>query len=118
MLAGGGRCGIVGLRGFADSVGFVDADDLDVSGAAHVGVNTTVGTVSAAAHVGSVVDLDVLDDELLNLEGAVFAVGLSVLEQVNEHASGLLGPATLGTRGLLASGKVLGLQTRKNDTRN
>lgn len=110
LLAGGDRGSGLRLGGLAHSVCLVDADDLDVGGAAHVRVDATVSAVRPAAHVGGVVDLDVLDHELVNLEGAVLTVGDGVLEQVNEHAGGLLRPATLGARGLLATGEVLGLQ--------
>ena len=46
----------------------------------HVGVDTTVGTVSATTLFGGLVDLDVLDDEVGGIESLGICVGLGVLE--------------------------------------
>ena len=67
-----------------------------MAGGAHVGVDPTVGTVRPPAHVGSAVDLDVVDDEVVGVEALVLGVGLRVLEEVEQELGGLLGPATLG----------------------
>ena len=67
-----------------------------MAGGAHVGVDPTVGTVRSPAHVGSAVDLDVVDDEVVGVEALVLGVGLRVLQEVEEELGGLLGPATLG----------------------
>lgn len=55
----------------------------------HVRVDATVGTVCAATLLGSLVDLDVLDDELLKIETLGIGVGLGVLEQVEQELGGL-----------------------------
>jgi len=57
-------------------------------------VDTTVSTVSAAAHLGGLVDLDVGDNKLINVEGLSSSVGLNVLEEIEEELAALLGPAT------------------------
>lgn len=63
---------------------------------------TTVSTVSAAATLGGLVDLDALDDQGAGVETLAIGVGLSVLEQINDVLSGLDGPAGLGDTELLA----------------
>ena len=61
-----------------------------------------MSTVSAAATLGSLVDLDALDDQSAGVETLAIGVGLSVLEQINDVLSGLDGPAGLGDTELLA----------------
>ena len=61
-----------------------------------------MGTVSAAAALGSLVDLDALDDQVGGVETLGVGVGLSVLEEVKEVLGGLDGPAGLGDTELLA----------------
>jgi hypothetical protein len=63
---------------------------------------TTVGTVSAAAALGSLVNLDALDDQVASVETLGVGVGLSVLEEVEEVLGGLDGPASLADTELLA----------------
>lgn len=62
----------------------------------------TVRTVCPAALLGSLVDLDVLDDESTGVEALGISVGLSVLEETEEELGGLDGPAGLGDTELLA----------------
>lgn len=59
----------------------------------HVCVDATVGTVSAAALLGCLVHLDVLDEESRGVEALCVGVGFGVLEEVEEVLGGLLGPA-------------------------
>lgn len=66
------------------------------------GTYTTVGTVSAAAVLGGLVDLDALDNQGAGVETLAVSVGLGVLEQVDDVLSGLDGPAGLGDTELLA----------------
>jgi hypothetical protein len=63
---------------------------------------TTVGTVSAAATLGGLVDLDALDNQGVGVETLAIGVGLGVLEQIKDVLSGLDGPAGLGDTELLA----------------
>ena len=67
-----------------------------------------MSTVSEAATLGSLVDLDALDDQGAGVETLAIGVGLSVLEQINDVLSGLDGPAGLGDTELLAcKGKIV-----------
>jgi hypothetical protein len=61
-----------------------------------------VSTVSAAATLGGLVDLDALDNQGGGVETLAIGVGLGVLEQINDVLSGLDGPAGLGDTELLA----------------
>ena len=61
-----------------------------------------MGTVSAAAALGSLVDLDVLDNKVTGVETLGVSVGLGVLEEVGEEVGGLGGPAGLADTPLLA----------------
>jgi S-adenosylmethionine hydrolase len=63
---------------------------------------TTVGTVCSAALLGSLVDLDVLDNEGTGVEALGVSVGLGVLEEVQEVLGRLDGPSGLGDTELLA----------------
>lgn len=66
-----------------------------------------MGTVSAAAALGSLVDLDALDDQVGGVQTLGVGVGLSVLEEVEKVLGGLDGPASLGDTELLACGPKL-----------
>jgi hypothetical protein len=60
-----------------------------------------VGTVSAPALLGGLVDLNVLDDQVAGVETLGVGVGLSVLEETEKNLGGLDGPAGTGdTHGL------------------
>jgi hypothetical protein len=61
-----------------------------------------VSTVGASPALGSLVDLDVLDNEVAGVETLGVGVGLSVLQEVEEELSGLDGPASLADTPLLA----------------
>lgn len=61
-----------------------------------------MGTVSAAALLGGLVDLDVLDNEVGGVEALGVGVGLGVLEEREEELCALDGPAGLGDTKLLA----------------
>lgn len=57
-----------------------------------------MGTVSAPALLGGLVDLDVLDDQVAGVETLGVGVGLGVLEEREEVLRGLHGPpGTVGT---------------------
>lgn len=62
----------------------------------------TVGTVSAAALLGGLVDLDVLDDQGTGVEALGVGVGLGVLQEVQKVLGRLEGPPGLGDTKLLA----------------
>lgn len=61
-----------------------------------------MGTVGAAAALGSLVDLDVLDNKVASVETLAISVGLGVLQEINEELGGLDGPASLADTPLLA----------------
>lgn len=63
---------------------------------------TTVSTVSAAAALGSLVNLDALDNQSTGVETLGVGVGLGVLEEIDQELGGLDGPASLGDTELLA----------------
>ena len=50
-----------------------------------VGTYATVGTVCAAALLGCLVDLDVLDDQVASVKTLGVGVGLGVLEETEEE---------------------------------
>ena len=111
------------VRALLDELLTLGKDQLDVARVGHVGVDleenpsqpsvleqnlpdgntyTTVGTVSTSATLGSLVDLDVLDNEVAGVETLGVGVGLGVLEEVDQELSGLDGPAGLADTPLLA----------------
>lgn len=59
-------------------------------------------TVSTSPLVRSLVDLDVLDDEVTGVETLGIGIGFGVLEQREEELCGLDGPASLGDTELFA----------------
>jgi hypothetical protein len=63
---------------------------------------TTVGTVSAPALLGGLVDLDVLDDQVAGVEALCVGIGLCVLEEAEQDLSRLDGPAGAGDAERLA----------------
>ncbi len=56
----------------------------------------TVSTVSAPSLLGSLVDLDVLDDQVAGIETLGVGISLGVLEETEEDFSRLDGPAGPG----------------------
>jgi hypothetical protein len=56
----------------------------------------TVGTVRAAALLGGLVDLNVLDNQVAGVETLGIGVGLGVLEKAEEELSRLDGPPGAG----------------------
>lgn len=66
---------------------------------------TTVSTVCPSPALGSLVDLDVLDNEVGGVKTLAVGVGFGVLEEVGEELGGLDGPASLGDLPLLACTK-------------
>lgn len=61
-----------------------------------------MGTVRPATLLGSLVDLDVLDNQVAGVEALGISVGLGVLEQTEEELGRLGGPAGAGHTELLA----------------
>lgn len=61
-----------------------------------------MGTVRAPALLGSLVDLDVLDNQSTGVEALSVSVGLGVLEETEEVLGRLDGPAGLRDTELLA----------------
>lgn len=81
-------------------------NDLNVGRRALVSVDTTVGTVGSSSHLGSLVDLDVLDVEGRGIEALGLSVGKSVLDQVRNKLDRLNGPSSLGDTKLLTLGST------------
>lgn len=77
-----------------DLGGGLGEEDLGVDGVALVRVDTTVSTVRAAARLGSLLDDNVADDELLSVKALGLGVRLGVLEQSKEELDRLDGPST------------------------
>lgn len=73
-------------------------------------VDAAVGTVGAAALLGGLVDLDVLDDAGLEVKTLGLGVGLGVLQKGQDVLGTLDGPASLGDT------MDLGLGTAANTT--
>lgn len=77
-----------------DLGGGLGEEDLGVDGVALVRVDAAVSTVRAAARLGSLLDDNVADDELLGVKALGLGVGLGVLEQSKEELDRLDGPST------------------------
>ena len=76
-------------------------DELNVARQAHVRVDAAVGAVRAAALLGRLVHLDVLDEEVGGVEAFGVGIGFGVAEEVEDVLGGLFGPAgTVGAEGL------------------
>lgn len=73
-----------------------------MAGVGHVRVDTTVGTVCAAALLRGLVDLDVLDDQIAGIKTLGIGIGLSVPQEIEEELGGLDGPPGLGDTELLS----------------
>jgi hypothetical protein len=69
---------------------------------ASAGTYTTVSAVCASPLLGSLVDLDVLHDQVAGVETLGVGIGLSVLEKTEKELGGLDGPAGLGDTESLA----------------
>jgi len=63
---------------------------------------TTVGTVCPAALLGSLVDLDVLDNQVASIETLGISIRLGVLEETEEELGRLDGPPGAGNTKRLA----------------
>lgn len=61
-----------------------------------------MGTVSTSTLLGSLVDLDALNNEVSGIETLGVGIGLSVLKEGEDVLSRLHGPASLGDAELLA----------------
>jgi len=92
------------LGGLLNDLLALSEDHLNVAGVGHVRVDATVGTVCAAALLGGLVDLDVLDDQVGGVKTLGVGVGLGVLEEREDELGRLDGPAGLGDTELLALG--------------
>lgn len=92
------------LGGLLNDLLALSEDHLNVAGVGHVRVDATVGTVCAAALLGGLVDLDVLDNQVGGVKTLGVGVGLGVLEEREDELGRLDGPAGLGDTKLLALG--------------
>lgn len=84
----------VGGGSLGDLGGGLAEEDFGVDGVTLVRVDTTVSTVRATAGLGSLLDHNVADNELLSLETLGLSVGLGVLEKGKEELDRLDGPST------------------------
>jgi len=105
--------GLVIISAFDNDVVLFRKDELDVAGRGHVGVNTTVSTVSTAPHLSRAIHLNVSDDEVVDIEPLVVGVGFRVLQEGQKKFGGLLGPTPLGAGSVPSFG--LGVTTGTSD---
>ena len=75
-------------------VGLITEDKFEVTRGAHVGVDTTMSTVSPSATRGSTLGLDVRDNKILGIKSGKLSVGFSVLQQRKKDLTGFFGPST------------------------
>lgn len=75
--------------------------NLGVNRVALVRVDSSVGSVCAAAGLGCLLDDDVADDELFSVQSLGLSVGLGVLQQSQKELDRLDGPSTLSRLELL-----------------
>jgi hypothetical protein len=59
-----------------------------------VSAYTTMGTVSSSALFGSLIDLDVLDDQIASVETLGIRVGFSIFEETKKKLCALDGPSS------------------------
>lgn len=62
---------------------------------AHVRVDSPVSTVGSSTHLGSLVYLNVLNDQGINIQTLEFCIALSILQHVQEEFCTLLRPTSL-----------------------
>ncbi|GMR53624.1 hypothetical protein PMAYCL1PPCAC_23819, partial [Pristionchus mayeri] len=70
-------------------------NNLHVARRRHIGVDTSVSTVRASAHLCSTLHLDVVNDQMIDIESLIFGVALSVSEQLKNIIAGLHRPPSL-----------------------
>jgi len=80
--------------GFLDNFFAFGENEFDVAGVRHVWVDTTVGTVSSAALLRCLVDLDVLNDQVTGIESLGIGICLCVLQKTEELLSRLDWPSS------------------------
>lgn len=93
--------------------------DLNVARRGLVRVDSSVGSVSTAALLRSLVNLDVRDDKLVGVKALGVGVGLGVLEQVRNKLDTLNGPSGLGKTpllGLTSSTNRSGMFSERNSS--
>ena len=87
--------------------------------AGHVGVDTTVSTVSSTALLGGLVDLNVSDVQSLGVQVLKLGVALGILEKAEEVFSALLWPSSLSNTidsGLCCSSNTTSESSERNAT--
>lgn len=84
----------IGGGSLGDLGGGLAEEDLGVDGVTLVRVDTTVSTVGATAGLGSLLDDNVADNELLGVKTLGLSVSLGVLEKGKEELDRLDGPST------------------------
>jgi len=91
------RLRFVVVAAFNNNVILFRENELDMTRRGHVGVDSAVGAVRTAPHLGSAIHLDVGDDEMIDVEAFVVGVGLGVLQEREKEFGRLLRPTTLRT---------------------
>jgi hypothetical protein len=79
-------------------------EDLDMARRVHVGVDSTMSSVSSSSALLSGVALNVGKDKLISVEALGFGVTNAVLEDLDNNLGGLNRPATLSVLELLSLG--------------
>merc|ERR1712032_2641 len=78
--------------------------EFHVARAAHVGVDSTVGSVGPPSSLLGLVDLDVRNVKVVDVQALDLGVALGVAQQVQENLDSLLWPSTLAVGGTLVLG--------------
>ena len=95
LLGGEFHCLLLLSLRLLDVLSLLLQDHLNVAGNAHESVDATMGSVCAASSLLCRVALDMLDHEEFRIQVLELSVRLGILEELQENASTLLGPATL-----------------------
>ncbi len=67
-----------------------------MTGTAHVWIDTSMSSVRPPPHLGSHVDLDVLNDQVIGIQALEFSITFSILQELEQKLGTLLRPPSLG----------------------
>merc|ERR1712183_868543 len=74
---------------------FLRQNHFDVTRTAHVGVDSSVGTVRTTSHVRSPVHLNVIDHKGIHVKSLYISIRFCILQKLQQELSGLDGPSSL-----------------------